>query len=148
MVGPGDNGGRGERGERWSGEWSERGGSGGSGDRVTACRGEGWGPEPGAGAEWGRRFHEDHGAPVDGSTAGRAYRSSCLIICALLSLHWSTCRRRLEGERAPTLSAYPTPKIFYCCRRVVSARTSSDAFVPAFIRWFRAFSLVPSNNRK
>ena len=84
-----------------------------------------------------RGFHEARGAPVDGSTAGRAYRSSCLIVCALLSLHLSTCRRRrLEGERAPTLAAYPTPQDFLLlpssCR--IGASTGSEApLVPAFV---------------
>lgn len=139
---------RGERGERWSGKESKgtRGGSGGgSGDRASVCRRPGAETVSGSGRRsrgqkrvvGERGFHEARGAPVDGSTAGRAYRSSCLIVCALLSLHLSTCRRRLEGERAPTLAAYPTPKIFYYCRRVVSARTGSDAFVPAL------YPLVP-----
>lgn len=126
-----------ERAERGGGDGS----GGGSGDLARRCAGAvGRARESESERKSGgvRGFHEARGAPVDGSTAGRAYRSSCLIVCALLSLHLSTCRRRrLEGERAPTLGGLSHPAAFsiIAVGRVVSARLRvvKAPLVPAFV---------------
>lgn len=68
-----------------------------------ACRGNREASPCGSGGKrwWGRRFREALGAPVDGSTAGRACRSSCLIVCAFSSptLVPPTERRRRRRRR-------------------------------------------------
>ena len=151
MVGPGDNRGRGERGERgkvvrrverarreWRIWWSGGGVSRGGLRARAGSRGGVGETIPRRSRSTSRRQHCGPRVSQFVSDHLRAFVST-LVDLPSSSRGW-TCPH--------PLSAYPTPKIFYCCRRVVSARTGSDAFVPAFIRWFRAFSLVPSNNRK